>query len=240
MPASRPLVLRSALAAVVAAALAQSAAAADVTFGIPDWPSAEATAHVLGEVIEEELGLTVAYRKGTVGDLFAMMESGEIDIFPEIWLPNHRSYVRDLAERKKVMSMISRGVPAQQGICATRYTAETLGLRSVDDLKKPAVIAALDSNQDRRGEMWIGASDWSSTKIEKVRAKSYGYAQTMQLLESDERTAMSVPTSDSRMARMSSINGPGQKLPRASMSRVVVVVVGPMVTVMETSLLSIQ
>lgn len=190
MPASRSLLLRTVLGAAVAAFMAHPAAAADLTIGIPGWPSAAATAHVLGEVIEEELGLTVAYEKGDVDDLFAMLERGEVDIFPEIWLPNHRNYVRDLAESKRVMSMISRGVPAQQGICATRYTAETLGLRSVDDLMKPEVVAALDSSKDGRGEMWIGAPDWSSTKVEKVRAKSYGYAETMQLLESDERTAM--------------------------------------------------
>src|SRR4026207_2253326 len=37
--------------------------------------------------------------------------------------------------------------------------------------------------------------------------------------ESVERTAITSPTSDSRMARMSSISGPGQKLPRASTIR---------------------
>src|SRR3989337_2229922 len=44
----------------------------------------------------------------------------------------------------------------------------------------------------------------------------------MSILEprSDDQTAMTSPTWDSRMARMSSISGPGQKLPRASMVRV--------------------
>src|SRR5512143_1352416 len=43
----------------------------------------------------------------------------------------------------------------------------------------------------------------------------------MSILEplSDERTARTSPTWDSRMARMSSIRGPGQKLPRASIVR---------------------
>ena len=38
--------------------------------------------------------------------------------------------------------------------------------------------------------MWIGAPTWSSTSIEKVRAKSYGYAKTMTLLEMPEDVAM--------------------------------------------------
>src|SRR5688500_10486988 len=37
---------------------------------------------------------------------------------------------------------------------------------------------------------------------------------------SDERTVMTWPTCDSRMVRISSISGPGQKLPRASTRRV--------------------
>jgi len=190
MSASHRFTLSSILAAVFAGGLAATASAADITVGVPDWPSAEATAHVLGEVIVEELGLEVEYKTATVAELYAGFESGEIDIFPEVWMPNHRNYVREFAEEKRTMSLISRGVPAQQGLCTTSYTAETFGLRSIEDLKKPEVVAALDSNQDTRGEIWIGAPDWSSTKIEKVRAKSYGYADTMQLLESDERSAM--------------------------------------------------
>src|SRR3970040_2371154 len=44
----------------------------------------------------------------------------------------------------------------------------------------------------------------------------------MSILEprSDDQTARTSPTWDSRMPRMSSIRGPGQKLPRASMVRV--------------------
>src|SRR3990172_11101932 len=46
----------------------------------------------------------------------------------------------------------------------------------------------------------------------------------MSILEplADERTARTSPTWDSRIPRMSSIRGPGQKLPRASMVRVMV------------------
>src|ERR1017187_3479855 len=45
----------------------------------------------------------------------------------------------------------------------------------------------------------------------------------------EEETAMTAPTWLSRMARMSSINGPGQKLPRASTVRVMAMVVSVMV-----------
>ena len=47
-----------------------------------------------------------------------------------------------------------------------------------------------DTNGDGRGEIWIGASGWASTNIEKIRAKSYGYDETMELVEMDETLAM--------------------------------------------------
>jgi glycine betaine/proline transport system substrate-binding protein len=38
--------------------------------------------------------------------------------------------------------------------------------------------------------MWIGAQTWSSTSIERIRANSYGYAETMTLLEMPEDVGM--------------------------------------------------
>ena len=40
-----------------------------------------------------------------------------------------------------------------------------------------------DSDGDGQGEIWIGASGWASTNVEKIRAKSYGYDETMKLKE---------------------------------------------------------
>lgn len=180
-------------AAVVAIGLAATtgaAAAADLTIGVANWPSARASAHLLGAVIENRLGLDVAYAEGTPPQIFARMDAGEIDLFPEVWLPNHRGLLAEYGERRGAVEIVSRGIPAEQGLCATRYTAEVAGIRSVFDLAKPEKVEALDSNADAKGEMWIGAPGWEATRIERVRARSYGYADTMQLLAIDERTAM--------------------------------------------------
>ena len=47
-----------------------------------------------------------------------------------------------------------------------------------------------DTDGDGRGERWIGGAGWASTNIEKIRAKSYGYAETMNLMEMDETLAL--------------------------------------------------
>ena len=47
-----------------------------------------------------------------------------------------------------------------------------------------------DTDGDGKGEIWIGAAGWASTNVEKIRAKSYGYAETMNLKEIDETLAL--------------------------------------------------
>lgn len=176
--------------AALAVAPAPGALAADLTIGVADWPSARASAHVIGAVIEDRLGLEVDYREGNVAALFALMDAGEVDLVPEIWLPNHRFLVAKYAEERGSVELAARGIPAEQGLCTTRQAADSLGIVSVFDLRKPDVVAALDTNADARGEMWIGAPGWESTRIEQVRARSYGYDETMDLLVIDERTAL--------------------------------------------------
>ena len=47
-----------------------------------------------------------------------------------------------------------------------------------------------DTDGDGKGEIWIGAAGWASTNVEKIRAKSYGYSETMKLKEMDETLAL--------------------------------------------------
>jgi glycine betaine/proline transport system substrate-binding protein len=112
-----------------------------------------------------------------------------VDVHPEVWLPNHEALSTEYVVRRKTVKMSPQGVPARQGICATRYTRDHFGIRSVADLTDPEKAAVLDTSGDGKGEMWIGASGWSSTRIERIRAKSYGFAETMELLEADETMA---------------------------------------------------
>ena len=85
---------------------------------------------------------------------------------------------------------MANGIPAFQGMCVPKATAEKHGVKSIYDLTDPDKSALFDTNGDGRGEIWIGASGWASTNVEKIRAKSYGYAETMELVEMDETLAL--------------------------------------------------
>ena len=75
-------------------------------------------------------------------------------------------------------------------MCVTKATADRTGITQISDLADPDMAKNFDTNGDGRGEVWVGASGWASTNIEKIRAKSYGYDETMELVEMDETLAM--------------------------------------------------
>ena len=60
---------------------------------------------------------------------------------------------------------------------------------TIGQMANPEKAALFDSDGDGTGELWIGAPRWASTNVEKIRAKSYGYDQTLELVEFDETLA---------------------------------------------------
>ncbi|MCY4051047.1 MAG: amino acid-binding protein [Gammaproteobacteria bacterium] len=164
--------------------------AADVVIGSPNWASVQATAHVLKVVLEDNLGLEVEIQNGTNPIVFEAMDKGTMHVHPEVWLPNqanlHQTYVVD----KATVAMNPNGVTSFQGMCVSKQTADSLGVSSITDLTNPEIAKQFDSNGDGKGEIWIGATGWASTNVEKIRAKSYGYDQTLELSEMDETLAL--------------------------------------------------
>ena len=173
-------------AAILAATPAFSA---DVVIGVPNWPSVAATANILKVAIEDNLGLSVELQNGTNPIVFEAMDKGSMHAHPEVWLPNqqnlHNTYVNDKAS----VAMNPNGVAAFQGMCVDKATADKHNIRSITDLTDPDKAAVFDSDDNGKGEVWIGAPGWASTNVEKVRAKSYGYDQTVELTEFDETLA---------------------------------------------------
>ena len=178
------------LSVALALAGVSSAQAADVVIGVPNWPSATATANILKVVLEDSLGLEVELQNGTNPVIFEAMDAGSMHVHPEVWLPNQANLHNKFVKSKATVRMSPNGVPSFQGICVTKATAKRTGITKVADLADPDMAKNFDSNGDGRGEVWIGASGWASTNIEKIRAKSYGYDETMELLEMDEALAM--------------------------------------------------
>jgi glycine betaine/proline transport system substrate-binding protein len=167
-----------------------AAISADLLVAMPNWPSGQAAANIIKYGIKQKLNLDADVREMGSMTAFAGMDSGEVDVYPEVWLPNLDSLVKKYVDGRKTVDLSPKGVPATQGICVTRETADKYGVKDISDLADPKKAAAFDTDGDGKGEMWIGALGWSSTSIEKIRAKSYGYEKTMTLLQMPEDMAM--------------------------------------------------
>ncbi len=161
-----------------------------VVIAVPNWPSARAKAHVFKLIIEDNFGIEVQLRNSTNTVIFEGMNNGSMHVHPEVWLPNVDNLRREFVEKRKTVRQSPKSTPADQRICVTKGTVQRTGIVNLRDLSDPRMAKNFDRDGDGRGEMWIGASGWSSTNIEKIRAKSYGYAATMQLREMDEVLAL--------------------------------------------------
>jgi len=179
----------NAFAAGSALLMASQAFAADIVIGMPNWSSVRATAHILKVAIEDNLGLEVEVQNATNPIVFEAMDSGAMHVHPEVWLPNQQNLYDTFVVEKGTVLRNPNGVAAFQGMCVDKATADANGITAIEDLTNPDIAALFDSDGDGQGEVWIGAPGWASTNAEKVRAKSYGYDQTLTLTEFDETLA---------------------------------------------------
>jgi len=179
------------LAAAASAAISAGAAVAqDVVIGVPNWASARATANILKVALEDNLGLSVELQNGTNPVIFEAMDSGAMHVHPEVWMPNQQNLHDTFVTEKGTVTFNPNAVLSEQYVCVTKDTQERTGISALADLTDPSMAANFDTDGDGKGEMWIGAAGWAATSVEKIRAKSYGYAETMNLLEMDETLAM--------------------------------------------------
>lgn len=183
--------MRKLLATAVAFSLSFSAVskAADIVIGTPNWPSVQITGQILKTIIEQNIGLEVEIQNGTNPIVFEAMDKGAMHAHPEVWIPNQQNLHNTFMVENGTVTRNENGVAAFQGICVHQTVADEQGVTSIFDLSDPSVAELFDSNGDGQGEIWIGAPGWASTNVERIKAKSYGYDQTLELVELDETVA---------------------------------------------------
>ncbi|MEO1140427.1 MAG: glycine betaine ABC transporter substrate-binding protein [Pseudomonadota bacterium] len=164
--------------------------AADVVIGVPNWPSVNATAHILKNALEDKLDLQVELQSGSNEEVFKAMDAGSIHVHPEAWLPNLSHLKRQFVDGSKTVKMAANEATGTQGMCVTKGTAERTGIKQLSELNNPEMAAKFDPDGDGKGNVWIGAEGWGSTPIEKIRARSYGYDKTMTLEVMEEKIAL--------------------------------------------------
>jgi glycine betaine/proline transport system substrate-binding protein len=182
--------VRLTLASTAVSVAAMGAAQAqDLVIGVPNWPSASATANILEQVIEANFGLDVELQNGTNPIIFEAMDAGSMHVHPEVWMPNQQNLHDTYVQENGTVVMNNNPVQAVQGMCVPTYIAEQYDITSIEDLTDPEKMAIFDTDGDGRPQVWIGAPGWASTVIERIRARSYGYDEVLDLEEYDGTVA---------------------------------------------------
>lgn len=159
-----------------------------VMIGEPSWPGAKIMANLIGQVIETRLGGEVGYAPGANAVIFEAMDGGrgDIDVHPDVWLPNQSSFTDKFVDGAGTVSLSDGSYEGRAGFCVPNYMVEDHNIKSVFDLATPEGQALFDSNGDGKGEIWVGASGWASTNIHLVKARDYGIETFLEPTTEDE------------------------------------------------------
>lgn len=176
------------LAATVSVFALPAVASETVAIGVPSWTGAQAIAHVLGEVVQSRIGGQVEYVPGNNATIFQAMDQGkgDIDVHPDVWLPNQESFTKQYVDGAGTVSLSSNPYQGNQGFCVTKDFGEANNITDITDLGRPDVAALMDSDGNGKGEMWIGAPGWASANVNEVKTRDYGLLDFVEPVRAEE------------------------------------------------------
>ena len=179
---------RNLTAAAIASVIAVPAFAEEVNIGVPSWTGAQAIAYVLGEVVTSRIGGTVEYVPGNNATIFQAMDQGEgdIDVHPDVWLPNQESFTRQYVDEAGTVTLSSNPYQGNQGFCVSQDFAAAMNITDIADLGRPDVAAAMDSDGNGLGEMWIGAPGWAAANVNEGKTRDYGLLDFIEPIRAEE------------------------------------------------------
>lgn len=160
-----------------------------IRIGIPSWPAGEIIAHNIAEKIEAAgLKYEVSFVDLTDLDHWSELDKddGAIDIFPDIWMPNHQpnwdQYVIEAA------SVEANRTPyiATQGFHVYSPDIAEFNELSIDDLSDPKVIDYFDSDGNGKAEFWPGGASYRSKHYSKLKLHEQGLSDKWESLEIEQ------------------------------------------------------
>ena len=183
----KTIALSAAMALPSGALLAQDV----VRIAEPNWASGRAMAGLIKVIVEDKLGGQAELVPGTNAVIFKAMDrgKGEIDVHPDVWLPNQSNFTDEYVDANKTVALSEGNYEGFSAFCAPREFAETHNIKTVFDLAKPEVAALMDRDGDGMGDIWVGAPGWASTMINSVKVRDYGITNFFTPIEAEEEVA---------------------------------------------------
>ncbi|MBX2855753.1 MAG: glycine/betaine ABC transporter substrate-binding protein [Rhodobacteraceae bacterium] len=176
------------MAAILAFGTGTASAAEQVNIGVPSWTGAQAIAHVLKAVVETRIGGEAGLVPGNNATIFQAMDQGkgDIDVHPDVWLPNQESFTRKYVDEAGTVVLSSNPYEGNQGFCVSKTFGEANNITDIADLGRPDVAGLMDSDGNGKGEMWIGAPGWASANVNEVKVRDYGLLDFVEPVRAEE------------------------------------------------------
>ena len=162
------------VAALMSLLVAFSSFAEKVKIGDPGWTGATAIANLLAAVVIDKMGGEVELVPGNNTAIYGAIDrsKGEIEVHPDIWLPNQEAYTNDLVP-KGTLKLSINSYEGNQGYCVSQQFAKKMNITAIEDLGRPEVVKAMDSDGNWKGEFWICADGWASANVNQVKLRDY-------------------------------------------------------------------
>ncbi|MEM7250836.1 MAG: glycine betaine ABC transporter substrate-binding protein [Pseudomonadota bacterium] len=159
-----------------------------VAIGVPSWTGAQAVANLLKVVVEERIGGQAELVPGNNATIFQAMDQGkgDIDVHPDVWLPNQESFTKKYVDGAGTVALSKNAYEGNQGYCVSKDFAAKMKISDIADLGRPDVAAAMDSDGNGKGEMWIGAPGWASANVNEVKVRDYGLLPFIDPIRAEE------------------------------------------------------
>lgn len=176
--------------AMVATCAMAAEARTKVVIGQLDWTGATAIEEVLAQVMTKYLDADVGTIHASVDAILEAMNKGDgtVDIEADFWgdhLPAAmRNYI--LPGSKETILLNDEPYFGTEGYFVPAYTRDMVKITKLADLADPTIAKAFDTDGDGKGEIWAGAPGWESVSHAQVRAKSYGFDSTMEIVDLDQ------------------------------------------------------
>ena len=181
-------IINIACASALSLASAQALSSEKVNIGAPSWTGAQAIAALLQAVVVERIGGEANLVPGNNATIFQAMDQGkgDIDVHPDVWLPNQQSFTNKYVDGNKSVTLGSNAYEGNQGFCVSEQFGSANNVTDIADLGRPDVASKMDSDGNGKGEMWIGAPGWASANVNEVKTRDYGLLPFIDPIRAEE------------------------------------------------------
>ncbi len=148
---------------------------------VGDW--AELPKRVTRILLEEELGYVVMLREAAATTAYAALAEGELDIFTDVWYPNHEDYTDEFVPHQvKIAGDLADPATgiyagADQGWLVPKWTRDKYNIDSLDDIAalEPGdmLFDALDPDGDGLIDLIGSEVGWAVTEINAGKIDYY-------------------------------------------------------------------